>query len=173
MMRLSDPNTNLYFFDEARFGLLSTLCRKWAKKGKPCIGRVKQSYENTYVYAAVDPITGEHFSLLLPYVNTDMMQIYLNELSSANTGKKTILIMDQAGWHKSRRLQVPDNIEIWFLPPYSPELNPVERLWKQMKQEVIHNRIYDSLNQIEEAIVAYFQSLTEEMLRKLCKCSYL
>lgn len=135
--------------------------------------KVKQGYQNSYVYSAVAPKTGEHFSLILPYVNTEMMQIYLDQLSIECQGKRVILIMDQAGWHKSQCLVVPGNIELWFLPPYSPELNPVERLWKRIKQVMLHNRIYDSLFHLEEAIIQFFSELTTAETMKLCNCSYI
>ncbi len=161
------------FLMKVVFGLLSTINRKWAKKGVPCTVKVKQGYENLYVFTSVNPKTGEQFSLLLPYVNTDMMQIYLDELSATNADKRLILIMDQAGWHKSKKLVIPENIEIWFLPPYSPELNPVERLWKAMKQEIIHNRVYENLKYIEDAIVNYIQNIKNNNLKQLCHCSYI
>ena len=164
---------SIYFFDEARFGLQSSLCRIWAKKGSKCTVKVRQSYQNFYIYSAVAPITGEQFSLLLPFVNTEMMQIYLDEFSASLGDEKSILIMDQAGWHKSKALNIPANIEIWFLPPYSPELNPVERLWKFIKFNTLHNRLYDSLGQLERRIVDFFSTLTNEILMKLSSCSYI
>ena len=81
--------------------------------------------------------------------------------------------MDQAGWHKSNELVIPSNIEIWFLPPYSPELNPVERLWKLIKHNTLHNRVYESLKQLEDGIIDYFGSLSDEVLARLCACSYI
>ena len=102
-----------------------------------------------------------------------MMQIYLDELSQSLGEKEIILIMDQAGWHKSKALVVPKNVDIWFLPPYSPELNPVERLWKMIKRNTLHNRLYDSLKQLEKAVVEYFDTLNSEVLMKLCTCSYI
>jgi len=135
--------------------------------------KVKQGYENFYVYSAVASRTGDQFSLLLPFVNTEMMQIYLEEFSKSLGQEKAILIMDQAGWHKSKDLVAPANIEIWLLPPYSPELNPVERLWKHIKQNVLHNRLYDTLKQLEKAVLDYFDIIDEQLLIKLCACSYI
>jgi len=119
------------------------------------------------------PLRRYRFHLLLPFVNTEMMQIYLDELSQSLGEKEIILIMDQAGWHKSKALVVPKNVDIWFLPPYSPELNPVERLWKMIKRNTLHNRLYDSLKQLEKAVVEYFDTLNSEVLMKLCTCSYI
>lgn len=81
--------------------------------------------------------------------------------------------MDQAGWHKSKDLVVPHNIEILYLPPYSPELNPVERLWKHLKTNYIHNHVFDSLTQMMAVMVGAFGNLNEETVASLCHCSYL
>jgi len=163
----------VYFFDEGRFGLQSTLCRKWAKRGAPCTGRVRQSYKNFYIYSAVAPSSGDDFHLLLPFVNTEMMQTYLDKMSKSLDGKEIIMIMDRAGWHRSKDLIVPRNIEIWFLPPYSPELNPVERLWKVIKRNTQHNRLYESIEELEKEVIDYFEMLTPEVLKLLCACSYI
>jgi len=101
------------------------------------------------------------------------MQIYLDELSLSLGEKEIIMIMDQAGWHKSKALVVPENIEIWFLPAYSPELNPVERLWKMIKKNTLHNRLYNSLKLLEMAVVEYFDKITSDVLMQLCACSYI
>lgn len=163
----------VYCFDEGRFGLQSSLCRKWAQEGSACTGKIRQNYQNFYAYSAVAPSEGDGFHLLLPFVNTEMMQIYLDELCQSLGEKEIVLIMDQAGWHKSKDLVVPKNVDIWFLPPYSPELNPVERLWKMIKINTIHNRLYDSLKQLEKAVIDYFDTITPEVLRQLCACSYI
>ncbi|MEF3694034.1 MAG: IS630 family transposase [Candidatus Cloacimonadota bacterium] len=134
---------------------------------------MRQGYENFYVYSAVASRTGDQFSLLLPFVNTELMHVYLDEFSKSLDLEKAGLIMDQAGWHKSKYIVVPNNIEIWLLPPYSPELNPVESLWKHLKQNILHNRLYDSLKQLEKAVVDYFDSIDKQLLTKLCACSYI
>jgi transposase len=141
--------------------------------GKPLQIKVKQAYQNFYIYGAVEPKTGENFSLFLPWVNTEMMNLYLEQMSLAYENEEIILIMDQAGWHKSKELVVPDNIELIFLPPYSPELNPIERLWKYTKTNFIHNRVFTSLKQMMEQMVGVFANLTNETIVSLCRCTYL
>jgi transposase len=74
------------------------------------------------------------------------MNVFLKEMSKEYAGDKIVLVMDWAGWHKAKNLQVPDNIEIILLPPYSPELNPVERFWQHIKQNTIKNKIYKTFN---------------------------
>ena len=94
-------------------------------------------------------------------------------MSKSLDGKEIIMIMDRAGWHRSKDLIVPRNIEIWFLPPYSPELNPVERLWKVIKRNTQHNRLYESIEELEKEVIDYFEMLTPEVLKQLCACSYI
>lgn len=145
----------------------------WALAGKPLQIKVKQGYLNFYIYGAVEPKTGENFSLFLPWVNTDTMNFYLKEMSRDYENEEVVIIMDQAGWHKSKDLVVPHNIEILYLPPYSPELNPVERLWKHLKTNYIHNHVFDSLTQMMAVMVGAFGNLNEETVASLCHCSYL
>ena len=106
------PEKRLFFFDEARFGTHSKLGHGWFPKGKRTGVAVKLGFANFYLYSAVEPKTGEHFTLEIPYVNTNCMNIFLEEMSKEFTGDKIILVMDGAGWHKAKNLQVPDNIEI-------------------------------------------------------------
>lgn len=141
--------------------------------GKPLQIKVKQAYQNFYVYGSVEPKTGENFSLFLPWVNTEMMNLYLEQMSQAYENDEIVVIMDQAGWHKSKDLAVPDNIDIIYLPPYSPELNPIERLWKYMKTNFIHNRVFDSLKQMTAHMIDAFANLENETVSSLCHCSYL
>ena len=165
-------NYKIMFFDEGRFGLMSSLKRLWSEKGKGCEVKAKQGYKNFYVYTSVDIRNGESFSLLLPEVNTKMMNLYLEELSKEYKDKKILLIMDQAGWHKSKKLKVPENIEIEYQPPYSPELNPVERLWKWLKNNTIHNRIFEKLEDILNAVCKELKKMTKEKFIELCRCNY-
>jgi transposase len=172
---LKIPDTDIFFFDEGRFGLKSTLHRVWAKKGEKekLEIKVKQGYKSTYIYSAVSPKTGDSFSLILPFVNTEIMSLYLEEFSKEYINKNIIIIMDQAGWHRSKELIIPENIKILLLPPYSPELNPVERFWKWIRFGITHNRVFDTLDNMIEAIELGFKNLTNEIFKNLCNCSYL
>ena len=132
------------FFDEARFGTHSRGAHGWLDTGTRPRGATKLGYKNFYLYGAVEPGTGRNFTLIMPNVDTACMNVYLAELSKEFEGDKIALIMDQAGWHKAKELKIPCNIRILYLPPYSPELNPVERLWLHIKQNTLNNRIYNT-----------------------------
>ena len=87
------------------------------------------SREYVYAYAAVSVSNGKLDTLILPTVNTACMQIFLEEVASRYPEESIVIVLDCAGWHRSTTLKVPSNIVLIHLPPYSPELNPVEHLW--------------------------------------------
>ena len=91
------------------------------------------TYENFYLYGAVEPITGQSFFLEMPYLNGCCFQIFLDEFSKIYASSLNVLVLDNGRFHHAKSLQVPDNIVFLFLPPYSPELNPIERLWQDIK----------------------------------------
>ncbi len=160
--------------DEARFGQQGTTTRMWARTGSRPTTVKQTRYEWVYLYAAVEPATGVSVGLQAPNINTGTMNVFLGMLA-AELGPQdhAVLIMDQAGWHKARKLVVPDNITILYLPPYSPELNPVERLWAYMRSHSMSNRAYDGHEHLLEASAQAWQQLTPEVLRSVCACPYL
>ncbi len=81
--------------------------------------------------------------------------------------------MDGAGWHKSKGLRIPETIKIMFLPPYSPELNPIERLWGYIKSHLIRNKVYETLEALEDAVCSFMQTLLDEKIQKICSINYL
>jgi len=170
---LSEQNHVVMFFDEGRFGLQQVMGRCWIPKGKKQSAKVKTGYKFFYLYAGVSPITGESFMLFLPWVNTDIMNLYLNELSKAYRDKILMVIMDQAGWHRSKTLTVPENIYIEYLPPYSPELNPVEKLWLWLRRQVCRNRLFKSEEDLIEELTTMLNGASNTQLSRLCHCSYL
>ena len=116
--------------DEARLGQQGTLTNVWARTGSRPTQVRQTRYEWCYLYAAVEPATGESAALVAPNVNTGTMNAFLTILAEERKpGEQFVLIMDGAGWHKSRGLAVPEGITVLILPPYSPELNPTENLW--------------------------------------------
>lgn len=162
------------FMDEARIGQQGTLTNKWAPTGSRPTAVKQTKYEWVYLYAAVEPATGFSSAITAPEVNTETMAAFLGVLSrEVDPGDFVVLIMDQAGWHKSRALRVPDNIVILFLPPKSPEINPVERLWHYMRSHYLSNRAYDDYNHIRDATGEAYRALTPEVLRSVCRCEYI
>ncbi|WP_176637782.1 IS630 family transposase [Desulfolutivibrio sulfoxidireducens] len=146
------PEAEVFFFDEGRFGFKPVTGRRWARKGVRPMAVVRPGYQNFSVYSAISPFTGEDVSLFLPWVNTLTMHLFLAHLSLSLGERCCFLVMDQAGWHVSDDLIIPANIELVFRPPYSPELNPVERLWQWLKRHSLRNRCHESLEAIMDAV---------------------
>lgn len=160
--------------DEARFGQQGTTTRVWARTGSRPTAVKQTRYEWVYLYAAVEPATGASVALQAPSINTGTMNVFLKMLGDElGPDDHAVLIMDQAGWHKARALVVPDNITILYLPPYSPELNPVERLWAYLRSHYLSNRAYDDYQHLLNAGAEAWQLLTCEVLRSVCACPYL
>lgn len=101
------------------------------------------------------------------------MQIFLEEFAREIGGEEIVIIMDGAGWHKSKTLVIPPNIEIIYLPPYSPELNPVERLWLYIKKAVLYNKIYDTLEELENIVADFITNLDSHTIAKICNYGYM
>ena len=118
----------LMFQDEARFGRISDVRRCWAPKPLRPVCQAMLSHEYSYVYGAVEVCTGELDSLILPHVNTECMQLFLNEVSSRHSQERIVMVIDGAGWHRSNALKAPANIYLLKLPAYAPELNPIEHV---------------------------------------------
>jgi transposase len=103
----------------------------------------------------------------MPNVNTACMNVYLEELSK-EIKEDFILIMDGAGWHKSKNLIIPKNIQLIILPPYCPELNPVERLWRFVKDNTIKNKVFETLKNLEDEVCWFVRNLTSEIVSSVC-----
>lgn len=159
----------LMFQDEARIGLISETRYCWCPMPIRPVCRVRVSQENTYAYGAVSILDGQFESLVLPRCDTSCMQIFLDEISSRHAEEKILMVMDCAGWHRSKSLEVPSNIRLCFLPPYSPELNPVEHIWDELKEKGFHNRVFSSLDALEDHLVNELLQLenTPEITRSI------
>ncbi len=163
-----------FFMDEARLGQQGTLTRVWAPRGSRPTAVKQTRYEWVYLYAAVEPATGASVALLAPNVNTGTFNVFLEMLAAgAGPEEHIVLIMDQAGWHKSRGVKLPDCITVLLLPPYSPELNPVENLWHHLRSHHLSNRAYDDYDALIDAGTAAWRRLTPDVIKSVCRCPYL
>jgi hypothetical protein len=129
------------FQDEARFGRISQCRRCGHKKPMRPLVKAMLTHEYTCAYGVVSPQDGRFDSLGLPQVNSVCMQLFFNEIARRYPDENLIMVPDGAGWHKSRNFGLPDNLRLLFLPPYSPELNPQEHLWDELREKFFHNRI--------------------------------
>lgn len=138
------------FQDEARFGRINDVRRCWAPRPLRPLCQAMLTHEYTYAYAAVDALSGQMDSLILPHVNTHCMQLFLDEVSQRHPHERIVMVLDGAGWHASGQLAPPPNIRLLSLPPYAPELNPLEHVWDELREKQFHNRVFDSLDALED-----------------------
>ena len=164
----------VFFQDEARFGRLSRPVPCWAPEGVRPEVPAQLVREFTYVYSAVCPETGDCFSLILPGSNTDLMQQFLDLYSLFYKSFRVVMVMDQAAWHTTGKLTLPENIRLHFLPPYSPELNPAEHLWDEVREKDFANRAWSSLEQVEDQLETSFHRLhrDKDRVRSLTGCPW-
>lgn len=164
----------VWFQDEARIGQQGTLTRVWAERGR-CPRRVRQTeYKWGYIFGAVDPLTGQSSALITPTVNTELMSTHLRMIAEeAGQGVHVVLVLDGAGWHKAAHLRIPESMTLLFLPPYSPELMPMERVWQWMRQHDLSNRVFKDEAAIDRACKESWNKLDTERLKTITHTSWL
>jgi transposase len=153
------------FQDEGRFGRINDPRRCWAPKGIRPDVPVQIVREYTYAFAAVSPHDGTLDSLILPETNAKAMSIFLAEVSARHKDEFIIMVMDQAGWHRSHELIVPENIRLIWQPPYSPQCNPVENLWDEIREKWFPNLVFQSLEAVEDTLVEALITLENDKNR--------
>ncbi len=161
--------------DEGRFGRVNIPKASWAPLGmRPNVPKqiVRQSF---YVYCAVAPSLGKMSSLILPYCNTEMMNIFLEQVSKDFKENHIIMQVDGAGWHRSKSLIIPDNITFLNQPPYSPEVNPTEHIWDELREKYLHNKIFNSIDESMDCICIGLNDLSSkpEYLKSMTFFPYL
>ncbi|NJM80102.1 MAG: IS630 family transposase [Flavobacterium sp.] len=158
---------NLYVQDESRFGLFTRNGRALTAKGVKPICTYQNIFKSTYIFGAFSPINGDSLVMELPYCNGDNFQIFLNELSNKNTAEFKVIILDNGAFHKGKSLIIPENIALIFLPPYSPELNPAELVWLNMKRKTT-NKIYKTMEELKLKLDEIVKELiTENFIKNL------
>ena len=157
----------LMFEDEAGFGRINKPKSCWCpRKIRPCVP-CHHIREYRYAYGAVEPRTGESFFLVMPHANTDCMNLFLRELSKKCANDYILLAADRASWHRSKTLVVPDNIRIFPLLPYTPEMNPIERIWKEIRKLGFHNELFSSLDKVVDRLCDTINSLTCDTVKSI------
>lgn len=162
----------MYFEDESRFGLFTKNGKALTAKGVKPICPFRQVFQSTYLFGAFSPITGTSFLLELPFCNTDCFELFLNQFSAVNPNELKVMVLDNGAFHKAKRLKVPQNIILIFLPPFSPELNPAEKMWAKFKR-AFTNKSHKSLTEVSLFIQEQTQNLRPEETKKNCAFDYI
>ena len=155
----------LMFQDEARFGRITDTRRCWCPKPVRPMVTAMVTQEYTYAYAAVSVADGELDTLILPHVNGHCMQLFLNEVAARHPDDRIVMVLDGAGWHQSQELIPPANLRLLKLPPYSPELNPVEHLWDELREKSFPNLVFDSLDALEGHLESALREMENDIAR--------
>ncbi len=129
--------------DESRCGLLTVRRRRLTACGVQPVGLIQHVFEWCYVYGAVAPTTGERFFLELPYLHADMCPIFIEAFAQAFPDSLNILLLDNSGAHTAQGLRWPENVRYVWLPPYGPELSPIARVWRDVKDDVAWRQFPD------------------------------
>jgi transposase len=119
------------------------------------------SHQYTYAYGAVSIEDGQLDSLILPWINTPCMQIFLDTVAQRYPQELIVMVLDGAGWHKGGDLKIPDNMRLLTLPPYSPELNPMENIWEELREKHFHNKVFSSLDILVDHLCDSLRSLEQ------------
>jgi len=152
------------YMDEASFGRISEPAYCW------CYDNVRPSVpthrvrEYVYAYGAIDPIDGESCFIVAPRCNADWTNAFLQELSKQFPDDYILLGADQASWHKSKNLKIPENIEFFYIPPYTPEMNPIEAIWKEIRKEGFKNMHFSSLDKVVERLCSTIVNLSKNSI---------
>jgi len=155
------------FDDEAGFGRINKPKYCWCYPGLRPVVPCHHIREYRYAYGAVEPLTGESFFLVMPYCNTDCMNIFLRGLSELYPKDRIILVCDGASWHRANALEIPENIRLFFLPPATPEMNPIEQVWKEIRMRGFRNQIFKSLNHVIDRLCQTICSLSKSDIQSI------
>lgn len=152
----------LMFQDEARFGRINDPRRCWAPRGfRPEVG-MQIVREYTYAFGAVSPHDGTLDTLVLPVVTAEAMSIFLAEVARRHPKEFILMVLDGAGWHRANSLVIPENMRLEALPPYSPQLNPMEHIWDEVREKWFANEVFDSLDGVEDRLVEALVALEND-----------
>jgi len=157
----------LMFMDESIFGRITNIRSCWCPSGtRPIVSSLKIR-EYIYAYGAVDPINGDSSFIVAGGCNTAWTNLFLAELSKAFPNDYILLCGDNASWHRSNGLVLPDNIEFFFIPPATPEMNPIEQIWEELKEKDFDNRLFNTLSKVMDQLCISLNKLSRDTIKSI------
>jgi len=144
----NETTVNLYFQDESRFGLKTHVGKCLTARGVKPIVKYQHAFKNTYLYGSFSPINGDSFVYEIEGTTSEIFYLYLKEFSKYKPKEIKVIIIDNAGFHSMKKFNLPDNIILIRIPPYSPELNPSEKIWHYIKQHY-KNTVFETLDNVK------------------------
>ena len=155
------------FQDEAGFGRINKPKYCWCEKGLRPSVPCHHIREYRYVYGAVEPLTGDSCFFVMPNCDTVCMNVFLQELSKQFADDVVLLCCDGAAWHKSKTLIVPENIVLFHIPPYTPEMNPIEQIWKEIRKRGFKNEVFATLSKVVDRLCDVIHDLPNALIRSI------
>jgi transposase len=160
-------SVNLYFQDESRFGLMTHIGRCLTAKGIKPIVKYQHAFKNTYLYGSFSPINGDSFVYEIEGTTSEIFYRYLVEFSKHKPKELKIVIIDNAGFHSLKKFDIPDNIKLIRIPPYTPELYPSEKIWHYIKQ-YYKNKVFRDLAQVKKWLHDFIRNnLNNEIIKSI------
>jgi len=157
---------NLYFQDESRFGLMTHMGRCLTAKGvRPVVG-YSHSFESTYLWGSCSPISGDSYTWEIAAANGEVFEKYLEAFSKHRPEEHKVPVIDNAGFHATDKIHVPENISLVRIPPYSPELNPCEQIWQHIKK-TFRNKRFKNIQQLKEWLEEQVDGLTPATVKSI------
>ena len=161
------PSANLYFQDESRFGLMTHLGSCIAPRGIQPIVEYQHKFANTYLWGSYSPIDGDSFVWEINGVNGQIFQAYINAFSKHRPTELKILVIDNAGFHALNNIDVPPNIKFINIPPYSPELNPCEQIWRYIIQN-FKNQLFKNIEAVKDWLHNSVRGMSKHKIKSIC-----
>ena len=162
----SFQDVNLYFQDEARFGLMTHLGSIITAKGVRPKVQYQHKFATTYLYGSYSPIDGDAFVYEINGVNTGIFEAYLKEFSLHRPHQAKIVVIDNAGFHSTKNIHIPENIFLLRIPPYSPELNPCEQVWAWIKTRY-KNKVFKDMKKLKDWLHNTVSEMKTETIKSI------
>ena len=153
-------SVNLYFRDESRFGLKTYMGSCIAAKGVQPLVPYQHKFENTYLYGAYSPIDGNSYTWEMPCVNKNTFVSYLEALAEHRPREFKIMVVDNASFHSTKGVKLPSNIYLLRIPPYTPELNPCEQIWRKIKK-YFKRKVFLTMGELKEWLYGTVKQISE------------
>ena len=161
------------FWDESLFGRITKISHCWCEKGIRPIVKALKVREYTHVFGAFDPFEGESCFIFTPKCNTAWTNVFLKVLSEQFAEDYILLIGDQASHHKSKDLKLPENIRLAFIPPRTPEMNPSEGIWDEIKEKHFANRYFEKMDDVLDELTLAVKKLTKETIMSIVQRNWI
>ena len=157
--------------DETRYGLLPVSNRRITLRGIKPVREITLRYESVYLYGVVEPLTGERFFFEFSHLTSDCFQCFMEKCSEAFSESLNLFVLDNGRFHQAKSLRVPENIVLLFLPPYSPELNPIERFWQDLKAKLF-TQTYQTIEDMQAKVTEILGKYSDVAVAKLTGFSH-